>query len=257
LFFAPAAQADVRTEARRHFRQGMALIAEGDVDAGIRSLEQAYTILPHPNVLYNIGRAYAESGRYAEAVGYFERYLESDPPDRAEVLGFLEALRARLEAMSERTTAEARPAEAAAPATAEPTAAPIASDEEIEALEESATQIETLAESSQSDALRARAQQLRELAATLREQRAAPVQAAAEPSEGGQPAESGEGEGDGDSALVLGEQREGDTYEETVVSSSRAAQSPLEAPNSTTLVTAQDLRLSGFNQPGEALRRVA
>ena len=259
VLLAPVARADVRTEARRHFRQGMALVAEGNVDAGVRELEAAYAILPHPNVLYNIGRAYAESGRYSEAISYFQRYLESDPPDRAEVLGFLEALEARLEALSEReTVAQATPSEAATPAPAAPDAAPIASDEEIEALEESATQIETLAESSQSDALRARAQQLRDLAATLRERRAAPQETTpAGPGEGAAPAEGAEGQGEGDSALVLGAQREGDTYEETVVSSSRAAQSPLEAPNSTTLVTAQDLRLSGFNNPGEALRRVA
>lgn len=44
---------------------------------------------------------------------------------------------------------------------------------EIEALEGSATQIETLAGSSQSDALRRRAEQVRQLAADLRSQRAA------------------------------------------------------------------------------------
>src|SRR6185503_14317481 len=81
---ASIARADVRTEARRHFRDGMALIAEGHVDDGIAQLTQAYEILPHPNVLYNIARAYAESGRYAEAIDFFERYLESDPADRQE-----------------------------------------------------------------------------------------------------------------------------------------------------------------------------
>ena len=51
--------------------------------------------------------------------------------------------------------------------------------------------------------------------------------------------------------------REGDTYEETVVSSSRAAQSPLDAPNSTTIVTAQDIRLSGLTNPAATIRRAA
>src|SRR5688572_2817569 len=89
IVLASTAHADVRTEARRHFRAGMALISQGHVDKNIRELEAAYEILPHPNVLYNIARAYAESGRYNEAVGYFERYIESDPPDRAEVQTFL------------------------------------------------------------------------------------------------------------------------------------------------------------------------
>ena len=45
----------------------------------IEELELAYETLPHPNVLYNIGRAYAEAGRYQDALEYFERYLASTP----------------------------------------------------------------------------------------------------------------------------------------------------------------------------------
>jgi outer membrane receptor protein involved in Fe transport len=256
--FASVAHADVRTEARRHFRAGMALIAEGQVDAGVAELQEAFEILPHPNVLYNIGRAYAESGRYVEAVDYFERYLESDPPDRSDVMGYLTALRARLAQIEQREgptevpgggTPEVAPVEGAGPA--------VASEEEIVALEDSATQIEALAESAQSDALRQRADRLRALAASLRERRLG----GQTPVEGpGEPREQPDGPADPDPAsnpLVLGQEREGDTYEETVVSSSRAAQSPLDAPNSTTLLTAQDLRLSGYNNPGEALRRAA
>lgn len=258
-------RADVRTEARRHFRQGMALIAEGNIEAGIAELEEAYATLPHPNVLYNIGRAYAESGNYARAIEYFQRYLESDPPDRSEVLGFIDALRARLQAIEARgrEAQQPPPPQAEAPAEAPAGGTAVASEEEILALEDSATQIEALAESAQSEALRQRAERLRALAAALRERRLAAVQGASEeergngapvpPARENGPAESSADEG----SLVLGEQREGDTYEEQVVSSSRAAQSPLEAPNSTTTVTAQDLRLSGLTQPGEALRRVA
>ena len=255
---ASPARADVRTDARRHFRTGMALIAEGDVDAGVAELREAYEILPHPNVLYNIGRAYAESGSYAEAIEYFERYVESDPPDRAEVLGFIEALRARIRAVEGRDDAQPPPAETT-PTETPPEGAPVASEEEIAALEDSATQIAALAESAQSDALRRRAEQLRALAEALRERRAAGSATPVEGTVGVEPppAATGETEGGEDASLVLGEQREGDTYEEQVVSSSRAAQSPLEAPNSTTNVTAQDIRLSGLTNPGETLRRVA
>jgi outer membrane receptor for ferrienterochelin and colicin len=262
LLFASTAHADVRTEARRHFREGMELVAAGNVDAGVAELLEAYEILPHPNVLYNIARAYAESGRYVEAVDYFERYVETDPPDRSEVMDFLTALRARIEALEQREQEEAQPeATVQEPATPE-TSAPLASEEEIVALEDSATQIEALAESAQSDALRQRAERLRALAAALRERRLA---AEAASTQSGETPTVGQGEGgptEGPSepvanTLVLGQQREGDTYEEQVVSSSRAAQSPLDAPNSTTIITAQDLRLSGFTNPGDTLRRVA
>ncbi len=46
-------------------------------------------------------------------------------------------------------------------------------------------------------------------------------------------------------------------YEERIVTASRRAQNPLDAPNSTTIVTAQDIRLSGITRIPELLRRVA
>jgi iron complex outermembrane receptor protein len=48
-----------------------------------------------------------------------------------------------------------------------------------------------------------------------------------------------------------------DIYDEQVVTASRRAQSPLDSPNSTTVVTRQDIRLSGITRIPELLRRVA
>ena len=62
------AHADVRTEARTHFRRGMQLIRDGQLEPGIEELQEAYRILPHPNVLFNIGRAYAAASRNEEAI---------------------------------------------------------------------------------------------------------------------------------------------------------------------------------------------
>jgi len=49
----------------------------------------------------------------------------------------------------------------------------------------------------------------------------------------------------------------GDIYEEKVVTASRQAQSPLDAPNSLTVITRQDIHLSGVTRIPELLRRVA
>lgn len=46
-------------------------------------------------------------------------------------------------------------------------------------------------------------------------------------------------------------------YEESVVTASRQAQSPLDAPNALTVITRQDIRLSGITRIPELLRRVA
>jgi outer membrane receptor for ferrienterochelin and colicin len=258
------ASADVRSDARQHFRRGMALIAEGNIDEGIAELEAAYDILPHPNALYNIARAYAESGRYQDAIDYFTRYLESDPVDREEVEGFVAALRERMAASSGRTeVAETTEAEVTeTEGSDEADGAAVASEEEIAALEDSATQIDALAEAAQSDELRRRADRLRELAATLRSRRAGTGGGAPEvgDEEGAriEPELGDAGTPEGGAALSLGSTEERDeAYDESVVSSSRVAESPLDAPNSTALVTAQDLRLSGYTEPALALRRVA
>src|SRR2546426_10440997 len=89
---APAALADARSAAKRHFRDGMSLIAAGQVERGIAELKQAYAIKPHPDLLYNIARAYVDLGRIPEALDYFQKYVATNPDDRAQV----EAVMARL-----------------------------------------------------------------------------------------------------------------------------------------------------------------
>ena len=59
------AWADARTEARVHFKKGMGQIGAGRYEEGIAELKQAYELVPHPNVLFNIARAYAEMGDLA------------------------------------------------------------------------------------------------------------------------------------------------------------------------------------------------
>ncbi|GAB4215761.1 MAG: hypothetical protein OHK0013_41610 [Sandaracinaceae bacterium] len=247
-------RADVRTEARQHFRRGMSLIGEGRIDEGIAELEEAYRILPHPNVLFNIARAHAEMGRDDQAIEYYERYLESDPADRAEVETIVTQLRARRAAQRVAPPAETPVAPPPAPE------APVATEEEIRALEESAQQIDMLATAAASEELRGRAQRLRDLATSLRERRERAPEATSEAETETEPEAEAEGETEPEAETqtpTTALTRAGDTYEESVVSSARAAQSPLDAPNSTTIVTSQDLRLSGIQEPGLALRRVA
>jgi|SRR5438067_5715306 len=104
---APARAADTRSEAKRHFRSGMALIARGQLESGIAELQQAYAIKPHRDLLYNIARAYLDLGRISEALEYFRKYVATNPPDRARVVEVM----ARLSA----ATAPQPPATAPAP----------------------------------------------------------------------------------------------------------------------------------------------
>lgn len=95
VFIASIARADTRTDARRYFQQGMALIDSGKYLEGAELLKKAYAIRPHPSVLFNIARAYATAGRIDTAVEYFERYLDADPPDADKVQATLRELKER------------------------------------------------------------------------------------------------------------------------------------------------------------------
>lgn len=94
LASASPALADARAEARRHFRAGMKLIGQGKYEVGVAELLEAYAIKPHPNVLYNVARAWEEAGRDEAALDYYRRYLAFAPPDAAvieQAIGKLEA----------------------------------------------------------------------------------------------------------------------------------------------------------------------
>ena len=192
------ARADERTEARRFYERGMQLIVKGQYEQGIAELQRAYDTLPHPNVLYNIGRAYVEMGEYEKALGYFRRYLQTEPADRGEVQEVVDRLQSLLDRQRADLAAAQRPRTPAQPAAA---SAPSASQ--------------------------------------------APQPTGTTPAPSAAP----------DTTAL--DTKTDAIYEETVVTASRGAQTPLDAPNSTSIITEQDIRLSGITKIPELLRRVA
>jgi outer membrane receptor for ferrienterochelin and colicins len=90
------AWADARSQARRFFQQGFAQLEEGKTDEAIRSFVAANKILPHPDVQFNIARACADAQRYQDAIKWYERYLDQDPPpdDKGEIQELIKTLRA-------------------------------------------------------------------------------------------------------------------------------------------------------------------
>lgn len=223
LLLLPAvASADIRIEARRHFRNGMSLIAAGKFDEGIRELKEAYLIKPHPNVLYNIARAYLDAGRVADALDFYKRYLATNPPDSATV-------RTTVARLEESLTPPEPPKETR-PAPRPPVTSPVPTPAvDPEAVRKLGTLMERL-----------------EAAIAKAEALSAPAPAA---SEGNTPAEA--------PAVVEDTGLSGAVpYEEQVVTASRRAQSTLEAPNATTIITGEEIRQSGATTLVELLRRV-
>lgn len=71
-----AQQRSDASEAARHFDRGYLLAQQGSLEAAIAEFKQAQALSPHPSVLYNLGQAYAASGRAVEAVQTLRKYLE-------------------------------------------------------------------------------------------------------------------------------------------------------------------------------------
>jgi len=205
-----SALADARTEARRHFKNGMQLVQNGRYAEGIAELEKANEILPHPNVVFNIARAHAEAGELDQAVASYKEYLASSPPDQLEVQLVLAQLEDRLAAQK---VAETKPPPGTPlPTPGGPTPLPWPVDKKP------------------------------------------PTPAPGSSGSSGPETPKPKTE---TAQAIVGEARTEDVYEETVITASRGKQSPLDAPSSTTIITRQDIRLSGMTRIPELLRRVA
>jgi iron complex outermembrane receptor protein len=265
LCLAPAAaRADARAEARRHFRTGMQLIEQGKYEEGIRQLEAAYAIKPHPNCLFNMGRAWLDAGRGDRALEAYRRYLASDPPDRTEI----EALVARIERIVKRESRaaeakrrkpreEPRPAPAPPPAPAETAAAPAAPSPDVAQLTRTAERIEQLAQRLENMLAETRARPA--ATAETGAETAADAEAAVEPADTAttdEPGAAPEQALAAEAAALAGAEGAGEVYEELVVTASRRSQTSLEAPAATTVITDEDIRLSGATSIPEVLRRV-
>ncbi len=198
------ALADARTEARAHFKKGMESIGQGRYEEGIAELQKAYEILPHPNVLYNIARAYAEEGELEQAVAHFKKYLEGNPPDKDEVQAVVRSLEARIK--------KAQAAREAAQAQQVPEK-PVPEKPGPVGPEKPGPSVPT-----------------------------PPVQP---------PGEKAQPSGD------IGAARTEDVFAESIVSATKGSQSPVDAPASTSVITEQDIRLSGITKIPELLRRLA
>ncbi len=253
VFMSPVL-ADERTDARREFRQGMQMIADGQYDEGIKHLENAYEILPHPNVLYNVALAHTYAGRPDAAIYYFERYKETAPEaDATEI----DAIIARLRSQSA-GAAEPAVAEQQTPQTAEQ------SRDELALVQNAAQELRRAAETSNNEALRRKADELEASAKRLRERQGTTLaeedkQATTPATPGVTTPETLPGTEKQAAPTIKSAEAaaQAGVYEEQVVSASRLAQSPLDAPNATAIITAQDIRLTGLNNLNDLLRRVA
>ena len=75
-FAGPALADNAQKAAKKHFNAGVKLYKSEDFTGALAEFLKAYEIKPHYAVLYNIANCHKNLEYYAEALEYFERYLD-------------------------------------------------------------------------------------------------------------------------------------------------------------------------------------
>lgn len=252
----------LRQQLRSLVEEGMAAIRSKRYMQGVALLERAYEQRPHPNILFNIGRGYEDAGELRRALDAYRRYLRSGPRDATDVRRRIARIEAQLGEGTRDESLAARPKapppvtdpkkKPPAPVPGRAPEAPLASAPPDE------QSLERFAEL---------------LVARLRQEGALPPVAEppsspdpapgslAEPPEGApvvavrvDPSSTSTATLDAEEVDL--EAKGGEAYQEVVVTASRRAQSPLDAPNAVTIITEEDIRLSGARTIPDLLRRV-
>jgi tetratricopeptide (TPR) repeat protein len=118
-----AAPPRMKAAARRHLDRGMTHYQGRKFDEAIKELKKGQRIDPRPEFLYALGQAYRAKGDCAEAIRYYESFLETAPPEQQ-----LEAARRNIERCKEllAPVAPPPPKPEEAPPVVAPTPTPIA-----------------------------------------------------------------------------------------------------------------------------------
>jgi iron complex outermembrane receptor protein len=293
----PPASADTRADARRYFSGGMRAISEGRLSEGIDLLLKAQEIRPHANVLFNVARAFAQLGNVEAAVEYYERYLESQPPDVETVEQRIDELKTRLRlrrvvdegmvAIAQGRYAEGitslRRANAQRPhpnllfniARAYEQAGDLQaaienyqtytmySPADHERVQGKIAELTKRLDAKEGTRKRrpsiggADPKEIAEIVVSmLREQGVVTPRPPGSPSIAATPSALGADVAMSSTTGGALEAKAGADYEEVVVTASRREQSPLDAPNAVTVLTDEDIRLSGARSIPDLLRRV-
>jgi iron complex outermembrane receptor protein len=236
------AELRTRQKLRTLVDRGMTAIERKRYAEGIDYLEQAYEQRPHPNILFNIGRAQEDSGDLASAIDTYEDYLRTTPKDADRVRSRVRKLKKRLEDRSRPiAAAKAKKLEKKKPPK-EPPPPPSAS-KDVGAIE---------------------LDRIASLIIEKLEARGAftPPPPPAEVAEPEPVPEVDEPAPAVTTTIAIGgseveiEAKSGEAYEERVVTASRRDQSPLDSPNAVAVITEEDIRLSGARSLPDLLRRV-
>ena len=221
------AWADPRDDARRHFAGALEAAAAKDYQRAVDEFLAAYAAIPHASTAFNIARGYEDLDRPEDALFWYRRFQEMMPEragDAAEAIRRVQATRQPETPPPPADAGDARSRLAALDA------------ERAQLLERLGLQ-DTLPPEQVPPAP---IPQDEVPPTTVEEVPAAPVAQAPAPT----PAEPVEKE-----ALLT------NAYDKVIVTASRYSQDPLDAPASVTVISGDDIRMSGATNIADALRR--
>ncbi len=235
------AKAEPKDDARRHFRAGLEAANDGEYDVALQRFLSAQEAYPHSATLYNIAQVYLDLDDPRNALTYFRLFRDEKAESQADVDPMISALEARI----------GSPA-ALADITTPQDGANTLSEGERARLEGIARELEAI-----SIALKDRggsdsqAKSTSSAATAVGRAVGLEIQGLdiAAPDVPDVPDVTVAGQSD--VGLVT------DAYERIVVTASRYGQDPLDSPSTISVLTAEDIRLSGATTIPELLRRVA
>lgn len=105
---AASAQQD-RNKAKKVYREAKKAYDAKDFEAAAGLFLEAYEYDPKPELLFNIGQAYKEAGRYVKAAEYLQRFLQERPdaPNKDEVAQQLYDIQLQIAAQASTVTIQA------------------------------------------------------------------------------------------------------------------------------------------------------
>lgn len=217
------AHADSKDDARRHFVAGLEAAKAGQYEVALQRFLAANEAYPHPATLYNIARSYLDLEDYATALVYYRQFREASPDKASQVDPVIAALEVRLRG------GDAAPVAGGA-SSGTGGGGFGATAEEVARLQAIAAELEALTR-----ALGERASEV-------------PTEV---PAGEGTPREIDEAVADIEGGGFIDE-----AYTKVVVTASRYGQEPIDSPSTITVITADDILLSGVTTIPDVLRRV-
>lgn len=238
-----AAMADPKDDARRHFAAGLQAAQDGDFEIALQRFLAAQEAYPHPATIYNIAQAYFDLNDLQNALAYYRLFREQSPEQSGVVDPVIAVLEARVGAPKTDPTTSASPVASTGPSLPSDGPARVIvtgpSDEEMARLEALATELEALM-------------------SAIKDRRAEDLAIAQQIADGDVPPVEETDEvirEETQEVLPSGGFLEG-AYDKRVVTASRVGQDPLDSPSTLTVLTDEDIRMSGAQNVPDVLRRV-